>query len=272
MKRASNIIAGVTAKFSMVQGKCMTHGHANVLVRDGDAWHCLQCFEALISTEEHAKWTAARNDTLMKIAKIPVKYVGQRFPAHTSAQKVVRGIAKTFRDFIVNEKRWAALILMGEFGTGKTLLACEFGESLIKTLSQSVRYITTKAMISEIQATYGVEGKSEEVEIERFVSYDLLILDEIDVTSGRENSILLLTEIINRRYNNDKPVIVIMNQPFDNLMLFVGDRVADRLHENAFVCAFEWPSFRRNPVNQQSIQAGEWPAITASDLSMTRIG
>jgi DNA replication protein DnaC len=56
---------------------------------------------------------------------------------------------------------------------------------------------------------------------------------------------LLLTEIINRRYNAEKPVVVITNQAFDTLARFVGDRVADRLHENAYVCAFSWPSFRR---------------------------
>jgi DNA replication protein DnaC len=134
---------------------------------------------------------------------------------------------------------------MGNVGTGKTLLASELAESLIEGLSMSVRYCTAKQMIAEIQAAYSAEGKSEEMEVLRFVQYGLLILDEIDAKPDRENANLLLTEVINRRYNAEMPVVVITNQPFDNLAKFVGDRVDDRLHENAFVCSFDWPSFRR---------------------------
>jgi DNA replication protein DnaC len=141
--------------------------------------------------------------------------------------------------------RWTVLALVGGVGTGKTLLACELAVALIDKLGLSVRYATAQAIVSEVQATYGAEGKSEETEIARFAQYDVLIIDEIDAKRSSENANLLLTEIINRRYNAEKPVVVITNQAFDTLARFVGDRVADRLHENAYVCAFSWPSFRR---------------------------
>ncbi|HBI70007.1 MAG TPA: hypothetical protein DDZ22_13650, partial [Massilia sp.] len=76
--------------------------------------------------------------------------------------------------------------------------------------------------------------------------YDVLILDEIDAIRNTDNANLLLTEIINRRYNEAKPVIVISNQPFDNLARYTGERVHSRLYENAFVCDFSWADFRRN--------------------------
>jgi DNA replication protein DnaC len=152
---------------------------------------------------------------------------------------------KHFRDLIANGPKWVVLVLFGGVGTGKTLVASELAESLINGLSMSVRYCTAKQMIAEIQAAYSSEGKTEEGEILRFVQYNLLILDEIDAKPDRENANLLLTEVINRRYNAEAPVVVITNQPFDGLARFVGDRVDDRLHENAFVCSFDWPSFRR---------------------------
>ena len=114
-------------------------------------------------------------------------------------------------------------------------------------------------MISEIQASYGAEGKSESGEIDRFAHYDLLILDEIDAISGKENAQLLLTEVINRRYANHRPVIAITNQKLEApeerradrvaervyaLKDFVGDRVYDRLRENGFPCVFGWASQR----------------------------
>lgn len=232
-------------RMTRINGECETHGAADALVLDGRAWYCPECLAATQRAAYAAEWARERNESLHKIADIPARYRGQKFTSSSPEHKAVRSIAASFRDFVMLEQRWAALILMGNVGTGKTLLACEFGESYITRLSRSVRYVTAKGMISEIQASYGREGKSEDSEIERFVQYDMLILDEIDAIPSKDNAALLLTEIINRRYGANKPMIVITNQPFDSLAQFVGDRVHDRLHENAFVCDFDWPSFRR---------------------------
>jgi DNA replication protein DnaC len=231
----------------MVAGSCEVHGAADVLVRDGSEWHCPRCLEAAMAEETQAIWLADRTKWLMDSAMIPAKYVGQKFVASTPEQMLARNTVRTFRDFILREPTWAALLMIGKTGTGKTLLACQFAQSLIANASKSVRYITAKGMISEIQATYGREGKSEEGEILRFAQYDVLILDEIDAIPARENSSLLLTEIINRRYNDNKPVVAISNQPFDDLSKFVGDRVYSRLHENVFQAAFTWADARKAP-------------------------
>lgn len=244
-ERFTTMLSGLTARVNSVEGSCDTHGPASVLVRAGLAWHCPECLDATLKAEYESQWTRDRQAALRTIVDIPLKFRGQRFPATTPAMKVARAMTVKFRDFIVAEPRWAALVMVGGIGTGKTLMACEFAESYINRLSRSVRYITAKGMIGEIQASYGKEGKSEAAEIARFVQYDLLILDEIDAISTKsENSALLLTEIINQRYGNFRPIIAITNQKLETLADFVGDRVADRLRENAFVCAFNWPSFR----------------------------
>lgn len=229
-----------------LSGDCEVHGFfERVLVRKGDGFKCPKCTAVLAKAEMDAKWLADRQATLLAIARIPGKYVGQRFQAATAEMAAVRATVRNFRDFMVQQGGWGVLVLMGSMGTGKTLLACEFAESLIRKLARSVRYVTAQGIVSEIQAIYGQEGKSEEGEIEKFVQYDLLIIDEIDAKRSSDNANMLLNEVINRRYNAERPVVIITNQPFDNLAQFVGDRVDDRLHENAFVCSFNWTSFRR---------------------------
>lgn len=242
---ASNFCGDFGSSFETVSGECAEHGTSPTLVRTGKPWHCAKCFEAQIKAETHAIWLAQRTADTMATACIPAKYLGQRFTATTEPQRAVLLTTKLFRDFILAQRTWAALILIGITGTGKTLLACQLAQSLMAKASKSVRYITAAGMVSEIQATYGREGKSEESEIMRFAQYDVLILDEIDAIRVKENASLLLTEIINRRYNENKPVIVISNQPFDNLAKFVGERVHSRLHENAFTCDFNWSDFRK---------------------------
>ena len=242
---AGALLASFAALTSPTQGHCPSHGAATVLTRSGIEWHCPACIEIAKRSEFAQVAATERRKHLHSIAEIPARYRGQSFMSQGPAMKATRAMVVKFRDFIAGEPQWAALILTGDPGTGKTLLACEFAEAYINKLCRSVRYITAKGMISEIQSSYGREGKSEEGEIERFVQYDLLILDEIDAISSKENASLLLTEIINRRYSNHKPVIVITNQSLGKLKDYVGDRVQDRLHENSFVSLFDWPSFRR---------------------------
>lgn len=250
MKPVSGLMAGFGARMAMQEGNCAEHGAASVLTRVGSAWHCPRCLEAAMAAEAQEQWQALRRADLIAGATIPKKYIGARFEATTDDQRAVLRTVQMYRDFILKEPTWAALILVGITGTGKTLLACQLAQSLIARAFRSVRYITAKGMIGEIQSSYGTEGKSEEGEIMRFVQFDVLILDEIDALAAKENSALLLTEIINRRYNENKPVIIISNQPFDNLARYVGERVHSRLHENAFPCAFVWGDYRRSPAAQ----------------------
>lgn len=235
-------------KCDEVHGVCDTHGEQSVFLPKFlkvKNWACPVCSADKAKTDMQNAWLAERLENLHRIAHIPSKYRGARFEANTTAQKTARSTARAFRDVISTSRTWAVLVLFGGVGTGKTLLASELAESIINNLNMSVRYCTAKQMIAEIQASYSSEGKSEEGEVLRFVQYDLLIIDEIDAKRDSDSANLLLTEVINRRYNEEKPMVVITNQPFDNLAKFVGDRVDDRLHENAYVCSFDWGSFRR---------------------------
>jgi DNA replication protein DnaC len=245
LERISASLGSFGSHVAMVSSVCDAHGLAEVLVRKGAPWHCPRCLEAKMATEAQAQWMATRSADLMTTATIPAKYAGQRFIAESEDQRAVRFTVQQYRNFILKDQIWAALVLVGKTGTGKTLLACELAQSLINRAARSARYVTAAGMISEIQSSYGREGRSEEGEIMRFVQYNVLVLDEVDAIRNTDNASLLLTEIINRRYNENKPVIVISNQPFDNLAKFVGERVHSRLHENAFVCDFKWADARR---------------------------
>lgn len=251
MESASKMVgaAATLAMLREVPGDCEKHGPSVALLprnpRSGRTeWYCAACAEEKRSAEDMATWLRERAETLNRIAGLPPRYRGKAFEAVTHQQKQVRATARAFRDAITAEKRWAVLTLVGTTGTGKTLLACELAQSLIDKCSMSVRYCTASQMISEIQATYGRDGKSEEQELMRLTQYDLLVLDEIDAIRSSENSTLLLTEVINRRYNAERPVVVITNQPINKLAKYVGDRVHSRLNENSLVCAHDWDDAR----------------------------
>jgi DNA replication protein DnaC len=258
-QKVGDLPQSLGARLQYAEGACESHGQSRVLVRAGLGWYCPKCLDQQKRPEFDSQWAKLRLDDLIRVADIPVRFRGQSFKGGTPEKGAIRAIAASFRDFISGAPRWASLLLAGGNGTGKTLLACEFAEAFIRKTGRSARYITARGMISEIQSSYGAEGKSEASEIDRFAQYDLLILDEIDAISGKENAQLLLTEVINRRYSNNRPVIAITNQKLEApqerradraaervyvLRDFVGDRVYDRLRENGFPCNFGWASQR----------------------------
>lgn len=248
MESIGSFAGDLFGKMKSYEGECPIHGKGVMyLPRNVEftTWKCGAC-----ETAAHAKATEEgqreeRIDWLLQVSQIPAKYRGQRFKATTPEQHAARIIVRDFREAITTKRAWAALVLVGEAGTGKTLLASELAEALIRKFGMTVRYCTAKQMIAEIQASYHTEGKTEEGEILKFLQFDLLILDEVDIKRDTDAANLLLTEVINRRYNEEKPVVVITNQSLDKLGDFVGSRVDDRLRENGFVCTFDWPSFRR---------------------------
>ena len=245
MKPASELVSSAYGPAVETNGLCAEHGQSAVKAIGPAGWYCVTCMEATLKADSRSVWEAERHEHLKKVADIPAKFRGKAFKATTPGQKAARAMVKSYRDFILKERTWAVLVLSGTVGTGKTLMACEFAQALIENCGWQVRYCTAAGMISEIQASYSMDDKTEAGEVERFVRYEVLILDEIDVKGAGQNANKLLTEVINRRYNAGRPVVIITNQAFGTLVDFVGDRVLDRMHENSFFAEFNWPSARR---------------------------
>lgn len=232
-----------------VSGTCETHGTSSILTHPklASGWSCPSCREELDRAEGEAKAVRERAARLLRIARLPERYENERFEAVTPEQKRVRATARAFRDGVIAGAGWSVLLQVGVTGTGKSLLACELARSVIAASFQ-VRFCTASQMISEIQAAYGREDQTEESQIARFAQYDLLVLDEIDAIRTSENAILLLTEVVNRRYNAMRPLVAISNQPVERLAKFVGDRVFSRLQEHMLLCAHDWADQRPGKV------------------------
>jgi DNA replication protein DnaC len=238
-------LLGRFGQIAPLEGNCDEHGPATILTRVGLPWHCPKCLDAKLAAEFVSTAVAKRQEHLYKIADLPAKHRGSQLRFTTPEQKAVTAMVVAFRDFIVSQQGWAALIMTGINGTGKTLMVTQLAERLIAKYGKSVRYVTAASMISEIQSCYGREGRSAEVAMLEFAQYDLLIVDEIDLIRDKDDAKILLTEVISKRYNAERPVVAISNQTLDTLGQFIGDRIVSRLHENSFICAFDWQDFRR---------------------------
>ncbi len=138
------------------------------------------------------------------------------------------------------------LLLIGSVGTGKTHLGVAIARS-----DDHGEYTTLMRMIRDIRRAYRKdENVSEQGVIDKWASRRLLVLDEIGVQHSTNAEQLLIYEVINDRYIQNLPTVLISNETVDGMTQVLGERVMDRLAENGRVVAFTWESYRRKKVEE----------------------
>ena len=101
-------------------------------------------------------------------------------------------------------------------------------------------------MIQDIRAAYRDKSTTLLEQIKKYISLDLLVIDEIGVQHGTDDERVLLYQVIDGRYNNIKPTIIISNSknPVDDGYLDL--RTIDRLKEGGgFSITFSGESYRQ---------------------------
>ena len=136
------------------------------------------------------------------------------------------------------------LILTGPTGTGKTHLACAIANQVIVKHGASVVFGSVSDFTRGVKASFQKDsGRSEQASIHGLMKPDLLIMDEVG-QRATEYDQQLVFDVINRRYADMKPMVLMSNLTEVELEAHLGDRIADRLREVGTYISMAWPSYR----------------------------
>lgn len=186
---------------------------------------------------------------ILERSGIPPRFKNRTFDAFRPADekqahvlKVCRTYAEKFENRLANG---GGLVLCGLPGTGKTHLACAIANQIAYTGRTSL-FLSVMQCVRRVKQTYRKDSEQTESDaIASFYRPDLLILDEVGVQFGSETEKLVLFEIINGRYEQMRPTVLISNLTMSELGAFIGERVLDRMKEGGgAVLAFDWKSKR----------------------------
>ena len=164
---------------------------------------------------------------------------------HEASQRRALKFCAAFAD------RWSnvcehgnVLILTGPTGTGKTHLACAIANDVILRHGSNVVFGSVSDFTRGVKASFQKDsGRSEQASIQDLVKPDLLIMDEVG-QRATEYDQQLVFDVINRRYADMKPIVLMSNLTEAELEAHLGDRIADRLREVGTFISMAWPSYR----------------------------
>lgn len=213
---------------------------------------CPGCTQALAAAELVAAQRAVTQKKLDHIAgvldqsAIPKRFIGRTFenftaetPAQMTALRTARRYAVQFDSVL---KTGRTMIFKGNPGTGKSHLACAILQHIMP--EHVGVYTTTMDLVRKLREGWGGKAGSESDVLAEVGSLPLLVLDEVGVQFGSEGERIHLHDVLDRRYREMLPTILITNAEDPDFQKFVGDRVYDRLNEIGHWVNFLWKSHR----------------------------
>jgi len=182
-------------------------------------------------------------------ACVPSKYAHARLGTYEvtiAAQRAVLDRCKWFLDTWKERKTLGtSMLLVGKPGTGKTHLGCAMAIAVAR-LGDTALFATATEFTRAIRETYNGGKHTEAQTIERYAAPQLLVLDEVGASSGSDHEKQQLFELINRRYSESRPTLLLTNLSVEEVQAYLGERILDRLRDGGGkLLRLDWESHRK---------------------------
>lgn len=262
---ASEILAGFGQVLETKQLGCEKHGpYESRLMGMGSsrpaAWMpCEKCMDEKRESDNAAYQQKIREqiatatlERKLGRACIPPRFAVKTFDDYQADTKEQQRALRMCKDYADNfeeyRKAGTSILLLGDVGTGKTHLAASIANQVVRETRFTAVYTAASSIVRHVKRTFDRDFELSEGQVYALYSeMDLLVIDEVGVQNATEFELTVMFEVVNSRYEEMMPTLVISNRSIEDLPRYLGDRVVDRLREGGGkMVPFDWKSKRRD--------------------------
>ena len=200
--------------------------------------------KAVAKAQAVARWEAK-----LGAAGIPLRFQSRTlatYAAESDGQHAALQFAQDYANNFGDAARTGrSAVFIGKPGTGKTHLAVGIALSIMED-GFTALFTTAMRALRRVKETWSRDSEeSERDAIAALVFPDLLVLDEVGIQFGSDTEKLILFDVLNERYEQRKPTLLLSNLTLSEVRDYLGERIFDRLREDdGKVLVFDWGSHR----------------------------
>lgn len=212
-----------------------------------------------IELQKKKEITIAQSKEWSGISRRNSKFNFDMIEANTEKQKSVKNrMVKWCEGFKKDKHEAPSVIITGKVGTGKTVIAACLIDDLVNNgvikghadfyhSYNKARLLKLVDMIRMLKGTWRKDSeKTEEQLIKHLSELDLLIIDEVGMGFDSDTEKMFIFDVIDGRYQNELPTILISNLNLDGIKNSIGDRAIDRLRDGGgILLGLDWESYRK---------------------------
>lgn len=214
---------------------------------------CPECSKLSAAAElaeqerKEAEEAQKRMEARLTQSGIPARYRSKDFASYVTDSQDKEKALSTAMEFAHNfdehYRKGTVVVFSGMPGTGKSHLAIAIAQAIMG--KHTALYTSAIDAVRMIRNTWRRDSDKTETQVlDALTTVHLLILDEVGVQYGTEAEQVSLFDIIDKRYRDMMPTILLTNQGKAGLKTFLGDRSFDRLREGGIWVPFDWASQR----------------------------
>lgn len=244
---------------------CDKHGEYegfSAFITSLDEWvqsECPKCSEEEAARKREAiyeqnrilqkKQEEARLPDAFKNSCIPPRFKDKTMKDFIPTCKEMEDVRKLAERYIVGFDKamefGTSFLFTGESGVGKTHLATAIANNIMRKGFTAV-YISALNFLSKVKSAWNPNsGTSEDQIIENYVSFDLLILDELGKGTMDAKEKAMIFRLIDRRYEESKPTIGISKLPEKRVAELIDEDAVRRLKSGGgSAVIFNWKPFQ----------------------------
>ena len=181
-------------------------------------------------------------------AGVPARYLRVEFKdliSQTVKQRKYFDLAADYARRLNEGQTVPGMVICGLPGTGKTMLVCAM-INYLRDMGMECRYVNLISIFDQVKDAYiSREVGGLDRVVRDLVEPRLLVIDEVGVHHGSNDERTVIYRIINGRWDNERPTILAGNLNREEMSLYMGEHILDRvLAGKGPFMVFDWESRR----------------------------